>query len=67
VIYAGTKGWLDTVPVGDVRRFESELLTNFRAQHADLLEQIASQGTLPDTDKLDAALRSFLDGFAVSN
>jgi len=55
------------VPVGDVRRFESELLTNFRAQHADLLEQIASQGTLPDTDKLDAALRSFVDGFAVSN
>ncbi len=30
-IYAGTKGWLDTIPVEDVRRFESELLTNFRA------------------------------------
>ena len=67
VIYAGTRGWLDTIPVEDVRRFESELLTNFRAQHADLLDQIASDGTLPDTDKLDAALRSFVDGFAVSN
>ena len=66
-IYAGTKGWLDTVPVEDVRRFESELLTNFRAQHADLLEQIRSQGTLPDTDKLDAALKTFVDGFAISN
>jgi F-type H+/Na+-transporting ATPase subunit alpha len=66
-IYAGTKGWLDTVPVEDVRRFESELLTNFRAQHADLLEQIRSQGTLPDTDKLDAAMKTFVDGFAISN
>jgi len=29
-IYAGTKGWLDTIPVEDVRRFETELLINFR-------------------------------------
>src|SRR5665647_1322950 len=40
VIYAGTKGWLDTVPVADVRRFEQELVTTFRATHADLLDQI---------------------------
>jgi F-type H+-transporting ATPase subunit alpha len=66
-IYAGTKGWLDTVPVVDVQRFESELLTNFRAQHADLLEHIRTQGTLPDIEKLDAAMKSFVDGFAISN
>src|ERR1019366_2420434 len=67
VIYAGTRGWLDTVPVDDVRRFESELLTNFRAQHDDLLEHVRSEGTLPDTDQLDALQKSFLDGFAISN
>ena len=67
VIYAGTRGWLDTVPVDDVRRFESELLTNFRAKHDDLLEHVRSEGTLPDTDQMDAALKSFLDGFAISN
>jgi F-type H+-transporting ATPase subunit alpha len=66
-IYAGTKGWLDTVPVQDVQRFEAELLTNFRAQHADLLEQIRKEGTLPDVEKLDAAMKTFLDGFAISN
>ena len=49
-IYAGTKGWLDTIPVEDVRRFESELLTNFRAQHADLLYAIRETGALPETD-----------------
>ena len=66
VIYAGTKGWLDTVPVVDVRRFEQELVTTFRATHADLLEHIRSTGTMPDAATLDAALKSFLDGFAVT-
>jgi F-type H+-transporting ATPase subunit alpha len=67
VIYAGTKGWLDTVPVEDVRRFESELLTTFRARHADILEHIRTSGTLPDVDTIDSAMRSFVDGFAVSH
>ena len=67
VIYAGTKGWLDTIPVGDVRRFEAELVTNFRATQADLLEHIRSTGTMPDSATLDAALTKFVDGFAVTN
>ena len=67
VIYAGTRGWLDTVPVADVRRFEQELLTTFRAKHADLLDQIRTKGTMPDAEVVDAALRAFLDGFAVSH
>jgi F-type H+-transporting ATPase subunit alpha len=67
VIYAGTRGWLDTVPVADVRRFEQELLTTFRAKHADILEHIRSKGTMPESETVDAALRSFLDGFAPSN
>ncbi|MGH9019542.1 MAG: F0F1 ATP synthase subunit alpha [Acidimicrobiales bacterium] len=66
-IYAGTRGWTDSVPVEDVRRFESELLTTFRAQHADLLAQIRDSGALPDTDALDAALASFVESFASSN
>ncbi len=67
VIYTGTRGWLDTVPVSDVRRFESELLATFRAKHPELLEQIRTSGTLPDTDAIDAAMRNFVDNFAVSN
>ena len=67
VIYAGTKGWLDSVPVEDVRRFESELLTTFRAQHADILDHIRTSGTLPGADTIDSAMRSFLNGFAVSH
>jgi F-type H+-transporting ATPase subunit alpha len=67
VIYAGTRGWLDTVPVADVIRFEAELLTDLRAKHADLLAEIRDTLALPDTDQLDAALKSFLDSFSPSN
>jgi F-type H+/Na+-transporting ATPase subunit alpha len=63
VIYAGTKGWADKVPVSEVQRFEIELREFFRAHHGDLLEQVRTEGTLPDVAALDAALTSFLDGF----
>jgi F-type H+/Na+-transporting ATPase subunit alpha len=67
VIYAGTRGWLDTVPVADVRRFEAELLTTLRAKHADLLETVRTTKALPAEEQIDAALKAFVDGFAPSN
>ena len=63
VIYAGTRGWVDTVPVPEVRRFESELLAFVRAQHPELLAHVRDTGTLPETDTLDVALTTFLNGF----
>jgi len=63
VIYAGTRGWLNSVPVSEVRRFENGVRDYFRASHADLLEEIRSTGKLPDESKIDAALESFLRGF----
>ena len=67
VIYAGTRGWLDTVPVSDVRRFEAELLTTLRTKHANLLDGIRTSGKLPEEKEIDAVLQSFLDGFSKSN
>ena len=32
-IFAGTRGYIDDVPVADVKRFESELLDYFRGRH----------------------------------
>jgi F-type H+/Na+-transporting ATPase subunit alpha len=67
VIYAGTRGWLDTVPVEDVVRFGAEFLTDMRAKHADILSNIKETSAVNDTDALDAALKSFLDSFATGN
>ncbi len=62
VLYAGTRGHLDTVPVDDVRRFETEVLEAFRARHSGLLEDIRTTGKL-DEDALKSALAAFVDIF----
>src|SRR5271167_3556464 len=63
VIYAGSNGWVDDVPIPEVRRFESEMLAFFRANHADLLEGIRATGAAPDEADIKKALQEFKDGF----
>jgi F-type H+/Na+-transporting ATPase subunit alpha len=63
VIYAGTHGFTDSVPVEDVRRFELELREFLRANHPELLEQIRTTGKLPEEADVDAAIGEFVEGF----
>src|SRR6202453_298373 len=63
VVYAGTKGWADTVPVPEVQRFATELIEYFKGNHASVLETIRTKGALPDGDELDKGLTTFLEGF----
>ena len=56
VIYAGTKGWTDSVPVSEVQRFATELIEYFKGNHAAVLEAIRTKGALPDGDELDRGL-----------
>jgi F-type H+/Na+-transporting ATPase subunit alpha len=63
VIYAGTKGWADSVPVPEVQRFATELIEYFKGNHAAVLETIRTKGALPDGDELDRGLTSFVEGF----
>jgi F-type H+-transporting ATPase subunit alpha len=66
VIYAGVNGYLDKLPVGEVRRFEEELLRNIRTKHEDILEAVRTEKQLSsDTEaKLKAAVESFSKAFA---
>ena len=48
VIYAGTKGWTDTVPVSEVQRFGNELIEYFKGNHPEVLEHIRTTGAMPD-------------------
>jgi len=66
VLYAGTKGYLDTLPVNRVTDFEAGLLSHFRGNHADILDTITNNdqkiaGDLED--KIKSAIDSFLKGF----
>jgi F-type H+/Na+-transporting ATPase subunit alpha len=63
VIYAGTKGWTDSVPVSEVQRFATELIEYFKGNHAAVLEAIRTKGALPDGDELDRGLTAFVEGF----
>jgi F-type H+-transporting ATPase subunit alpha len=63
-IYAGTNGYLDDIPVSDVKRFESELLEAFRTRYRDLLDHIANEKTLPDG--MADAVAEFKQGFQVT-
>ncbi|MGC8462318.1 MAG: F0F1 ATP synthase subunit alpha [Acidimicrobiales bacterium] len=63
VIYAGSRGFVDSVPISEVQRYESEVRSYFRANHADLLETIRTTGALPDTDAFDKALEVFGQSF----
>jgi len=39
-IFAGTKGYLDSIPVSDVRRFENELLEYVKSRHGAMIAGI---------------------------
>ena len=54
IIYCGTKGLLQKVPVHRIADFESEFLLNMREQHADTLQQLRE-------GKVDASITKVLD------
>ncbi len=62
VIFAGTRGYLDPLPVSDVQRFEEELLRVLRDKHGDILGEIRDKKEL--TADLEERLTSAVDSFA---
>jgi len=67
-IFAGTGGFLDDVPVGDVKRFQAELLEFVESRHPEIGRAIAEKGELPEdlVGKLDGAIGVFRSGFMTS-
>ncbi|MEM8905419.1 MAG: F0F1 ATP synthase subunit alpha, partial [Actinomycetota bacterium] len=66
VIYAGTKGYVDEIPVGDVQRFEAELLDYMKNRHGDMLREVDETGAMPDEETLAAAVADFAGSFETS-
>jgi F-type H+-transporting ATPase subunit alpha len=61
VIFAGVRGYLDTLDVGKVGAFEHELLADVRSQQQGILEALRRDREIkPETEK---KLNVFLDGF----
>jgi F-type H+-transporting ATPase subunit alpha len=62
-IFAGTKGYLDDLPVGEVRRFEQELLDYVRTRHGALLAGIRQDPKSDVPGELASIVETFKDQF----
>lgn len=66
-IWAGTEGKLDDVPIGDIRRFESEFLEYLRRSHDTVLSLIRDGEWNDDViNALDKAIAHFKQMFLAS-
>jgi F-type H+/Na+-transporting ATPase subunit alpha len=65
LIFAATAGHLDAYPVGECRRYESELLAYVETRHPQLLAEIAERKALSDDlrERLTGALGDFAQVF----
>jgi F-type H+-transporting ATPase subunit alpha len=61
-IFSGVNGYLDNLEVGDIGRYEAELLGNIKESGAEIVEAIRTEGTI--SDETESKLRAFLDDFA---
>ena len=63
VIYAGTKGYLDNIPVADVTKWEQGLIQYLRNQKADLLDDM-TRNDRKIAGELEDAIKAALSGYA---
>ncbi|MGM0419976.1 MAG: F0F1 ATP synthase subunit alpha [Bacillota bacterium] len=67
IIYAAVNGYLDEIPVSNIRRFEKELLSYCRTSYSELLEDIISEGKLTEEmeEKLKEIINEFKETFSI--
>ena len=65
VIFAGVKGYLDKISVGDVGRFEASLLDHLRSNNRTILDTIRDEKALSDatSNSLAEAIEAFVKSF----
>jgi F-type H+/Na+-transporting ATPase subunit alpha len=68
-IWAGTTGLMDDIPVGDIRRFERELLDYLGREHKDLMNAIREGGKMSDdtVEAVRSAVTKFKQQFETSD
>jgi F-type H+/Na+-transporting ATPase subunit alpha len=61
MIYTGTNGYLDDLPVSSLKTFEEELYKFVESKHGDILKEIVEKKTL--SDDLKARMNKAIDAF----
>ena len=65
ILYAGTQGFLDDIPLERVKSFEDALLTFLREKHYDVLKTLSQEVTKEAEETLKRLLTSFKEQFSV--
>ncbi|RMH61762.1 MAG: F0F1 ATP synthase subunit alpha [Calditrichaeota bacterium] len=65
VIFAATNGYLDSIPVSAVKRFEEEYVKHLEVKHPEVLNEIVEKGKISDelSDKMKDILQKFVEVF----
>lgn len=63
ILYALTHGFLDSIPVDEILRFEQEFFDFLDQEKPEILAEITETKDLPDSEKLDAAIVAFKEIF----
>jgi F-type H+-transporting ATPase subunit alpha len=68
-IFLGTRGHLDSVPVADVRRFETDFLDHVRRNHDGIFGEIRDTGKLSDelADRIAEVVKGFKQEFTATD
>jgi len=61
VIFTGVRGYLDTIEIGDITRFEAQYLAEIRDKGKEILKSIREEGEISDTT--DKKLAEFCEKF----
>ena len=59
ILYAGVNGYLDDVPVDQVKAFEKQFLTHLREKHYDVLKILQKEITKEAEETLKRLIESF--------
>ncbi len=67
ILFAGSQGHLDDVPVEALKKFEAEFVTFMKDRKADVRNELKDKKAIDDTmkEKLTAALAEFKKGFII--
>jgi F-type H+-transporting ATPase subunit alpha len=64
VLFAGVRGFLDTIEIGKIGRFESQMLTEMRAREPGIIDSIRVDREIKK--ETEGKLLAFLEGFVRS-
>jgi F-type H+/Na+-transporting ATPase subunit alpha len=63
IVFAGTQGFLDKVPVSRAREYEKAFLAYMNNSKSEIVKEINDTGKIESEDRIIAAVKEFTDKF----